>query len=119
MRRTFKILAALTVLACASVAVYIAIMPKAVLINEASQGYDEFIVELPASRVSFGPIAPDSVQTIYFSAQDRSGPIEYSLQSGGKKIGGGTLQYNASGQYFRSVTFTIHRDGTVSSAVSG
>jgi hypothetical protein len=119
MRKAFKILAALTVLACASVAVYIAITPKAVLINEGSQGYDEFDIELPGSRVSFGPIAPDSVQTIYFSAQDRSGPIEYSLQSGDKKIGGGTLQYDANGQYFRSVTFTIHRDGTVSGAVSG
>jgi hypothetical protein len=119
MRKTFKILVALTILSFASVAVYIAITPKALLINETSQGYDEFIVELPDSRVSFGPIAPDSVQTIYFSAQDRSGPIEYSLQSGGRKIGGGTLQYNASAQYFRSVTFTIHRDGTVSGAVSG
>jgi hypothetical protein len=119
MRKAFKILVALTVLAFASVAVYVAIAPKVILVNEASQGYDEFIVELPDSRISFGPIAADSTQTVYFSAQDRSGPIEFSLLSGGKRIDGGTLQYNASAQYFRTVTFLIHRDGTVSGAVSG
>jgi hypothetical protein len=118
MKRVFKILLVLTVLGFASVAVYIAITPKALLINEASQGYDEFIVELPDSRISFGPIAPGSVQTIYFSAQDRSGPIEYSLRSGGTVIAGGTLQYDASAQYFRSVTFTIQRDGTLSGKAS-
>jgi hypothetical protein len=119
MRQALIFLAALILLLGLVVIGYIAITPKVLLVNESSNAYDEFIVALPSSRVSFGPIAPTSSQSIYFSKQSTGGTLKYSLLLQGNELAHGTLQYDANGQYFRSIRFVIGTDGAISARVSG
>lgn len=98
---------------------YLAITPRIVLINESTKAYDEFVVALPSSRVSFGPIEPASSESIYFSKQSIGGTVQYSLLLQGKELAHGTLPFDVNGQSFRSIRFVIGADGAISFTVSG
>ena len=93
--------------------------PKVVLVNHSSIAFDELVVTLPSSRVSIGPVAPNSSDTIYFSRQATDGTATYSLHAGNIAVEHGSFQYVASGQFFRVISVTIQADGTVTATVSG
>lgn len=102
-----------------SAAAYHVASPKVVLVNRSDAAFDELVVTLPSSRVSIGPIAPHSSDTVYFSSQASGGTATYSLHAGDIEVEHGSFQYVASGQLFRVISITIQADGTVSATVSG
>jgi len=73
--------------------------PKIVLVNESSGSYDELIVNLPSSRVSFGPVLPNESATIYFSHQAVDGVATLGLISDGNTVSEGEFAYNRERQW--------------------
>ena len=118
-----KKLALLLVLCIAAVVcsafIFRAAYPKVVLVNLAPTGYDELVVQLPSSRVSFSPISARSVESIYFSKQEHGGVVAYSLRNEGREITQGTLPYEVDGQLFRTIRLVISKDGVLSATISG
>ena len=102
-----------------SAAAYHVTTPKVVLVNRSGTAFNELVVTLPSSRVSIGPIAPHSSDTIYFSHQASGGNATYALHAGNIAVERGSFQYVASGQLFRVISVTIQADGRVTVAVSG
>ena len=102
-----------------SAAAYHVASPKVVLANYSSAAFDELVVALPSSRVSLGPIAPNSSDTVYFTPQSSGGAVEYSLHAGNITVAHGSVQYAADGQFFRVISVIIQADGTVTATVSG
>jgi hypothetical protein len=100
-------------------AAYHVASPKVVLVNHSGTAFDELVVTLPSSRVSIGPVAPHSSDTIYFSRQASGGNATYSLHAANIAVEHGSFQYVASGQLFRVISVTIQADGTVTASVSG
>jgi len=98
---------------------YHAATPKVVLTNLSSTTFEELVVTLPSSRVSFGPIPPQASDTIYFSRQANGGTVTYSLRTGAGVVAEGTAEYSAAGQLFRVISVTINADGSISATVSG
>lgn len=119
MRKVLVYSALVVALLGLSAAAYHVASPKVVLLNLSATAFDELVVNLPSSRVSIGPIAPNSSDTIYFSSQTSGGTATYSLRAGNIATKHGSFQYVASGQLFRVISVTIQVDGTVTTAVSG
>ena len=63
--------------------------PKVELHNFSDQSFGEFILQLPDSRVSIGPVAPQSFARVYFSPQSQDGTLHYSLASNGEMVATG------------------------------
>lgn len=118
MRKFLPILVSATAFIILAAIAYHLASPKIVLTNRSHSHHDELIVTLPSSRVSFGPIAPGTTDTIYFSRQSTGGTVTYSLRTRGKELARGTLAYDGSGQFFRTLAVVIHEDGNVSSSLS-
>ena len=90
------------------------ISPKVVVTNNSSVSYDEFVLRLPSSGVSFGPIEPGSKDTIYISRQAQGGALTYSLRLDGNELAAGSMPFDVEGQLFRVLSFVINEDGSVS-----
>ena len=69
--------------------------PKIELRNLSQAFFDEFVLQLPSSRVSIGPVGPESFERVYFSPQSRDGMVHYSLWSGGVVIAEGERERSA------------------------
>jgi len=119
MRNMFLVTVAIVLLGGIAAVVYHFASPKVELQNLSQQTVDEFRLQLPSSRVTIGPIAPGEFERIYLSPQSHGGEAQYSLWSGGKQIGSGSLHYSSSGQLFRKVTVVIRSNGSVGIDVSG
>ena len=117
MKKVAIALLGLSLLIALALVAYHFISPKVVIINDSSVAYDEFVVRLPSSGVSVGPINPGSKDTVYFSRQMLSGAVTYSLRLAEKELATGSMSYDANGQLFRVVSFIIHEDGTVSADI--
>ncbi len=89
------------------------ISPKVIISNDSSVTYDEFVVRLPSSGVSYGPLKPGAKDTIYISRQGQGGDLTYSLRLDGKEVAAGSMPYEVEGQLFRVLSFVINEDGSL------
>lgn len=119
MRNIIRWISAIIVITASAAGLFHFASPSVVLENHSSASYGELVVDLPSSRVSFGPIEPGSSQLIYFSRQTAGGDLRYSLHANGAELATGKIPYEARGQLFRVVHIIIHEDGSVSAALSG
>jgi hypothetical protein len=87
--------------------------PKVELRNLSEVSYTEFVVQLPDSRVSIGPVGSGSFARVYFSPQSRDGTVSYSLSSAGNVIAAGEHPFRAEGQFFRKINVVIQPGGRV------
>ncbi len=87
--------------------------PKIELRNLSQASFDEFVLQLPSSRVSIGPVGPESFERVYFSPQSRDGTVHFTLWSGGVVIAEGERAFSAEGQLFRKVGVVIQADGSI------
>lgn len=60
---------------------YYFISPKVVVSNISKTNYEEFVISLPSSRISFSPVSAGSSSTILYSQQKQSGVGSYSLRN--------------------------------------
>ena len=102
------------ILVALALGAYHVISPKVVISNDSSITYDEFVVRLPSSGVSVGPLKPGSKDTIYVSRQGQGGNLAYSLRLDGKELAAGSMPFDVKGQLFRVLSFVINEDGSVS-----
>lgn len=87
--------------------------PKVELRNFSHASFDEFVLQLPSSRVSIAPVGPESFERVYFSPQSRDGLMHYSLWSGGVVIAEGERAFSADGQLFRKIRVVIEANGGI------
>lgn len=119
MKKLLILVACTPVIIGVGLAGYHFLSPKAELANESGMSYDELVIELPTSRVSFGPIPPDSRQTIYFHRQQRGGVANYALYAGRRQVAEGQFEYRSEGELGRVLHFVIGTNGSVEIRVSG
>ncbi|WKE65173.1 hypothetical protein PVT67_16140 [Gallaecimonas kandeliae] len=114
MKKSLISLALLLALLYAGLAAYKHLSPKAVLRNDSDQRFQQLVVELPTSRLVFGPIYPHSEQHIYFSRQEKAGLVRYRLERDDKAVAQGQLPYDGAGEWGRTLNFNIATDGSLS-----
>ncbi|MBY6203799.1 hypothetical protein [Halomonas denitrificans] len=81
--------------------------------NRSDHPVREFVVELPTSRVSIGPVAPDSAGRVFFAPQAAGGTLSYRAELHDGRVASGEAAYAKEGQWFRTLRFTVHADGSV------
>lgn len=114
MNRKHKLIASLFAVPLAIAAGYYFISPKAIVSNLSDTEYDEFVISLPSSRISFSPIEAHSTNTIFYSRQRQSGMGVYSLRSTHSEIFGNYFTYAEGSELGRVLRFTIDANGQVS-----
>ena len=114
MNRKHKLIASFFTVPLAIGAGYYFISPKAIVSNLSDTSYDELIISLPSSRISFGPIEAKSSSTIFYSRQHRPGMGTYSLRSESSEIFGSNFPYAEGSEFGRVLRFTIDSNGQVS-----
>lgn len=114
MKKRYKIIAFLIVAPLSAGIGYYFISPKAVVSNLSNTNYDELIITLPSSRISFGPVEPQSSNTILFSRQNQSGTGSYSLINADTELFGSDFSYEEGSELGRVLRFTIDSSGQVS-----
>ena len=114
MKKVITAIIGLLILVALALGAYHVISPKVVITNDSSITYDEFVVRLPSSGVSFGPLKPGTKETIYISRQGQGGNLAYSLRLDGKELAAGSMPFDVDGQLFRVLSLTINEDGSVS-----
>jgi hypothetical protein len=114
MKNKYKVtLSILTLLLTIAFGYYFA-SPKAIIENLSSNKYDEFIISLPTSRISFSPINAHSSNTILYSRQGGPGIGTYSLVANNSEIIGSDFSYAEGNEFGRVLRFTIKSDGQLS-----
>lgn len=113
MSKKYQYTTLLVLILFAIVTGYYFISPKVILENLSDQEYDEFIVTLPLSRVSFSPIEGNSSNKIYYSSQKEDGNGNYSLILNGVEISSGKFIYDAEGELGRVLRFSLGDSGLV------
>ena len=91
---------------------YRLLSPKVVVINQSSFAIQEVTLSLPSSRVTFGAVEPGGTSTIYYSPQNRSGTLNYSVQVNDMPHNG-SLPYAGSGEYGRVIKIEVDAQGIV------
>ncbi len=114
MKKAFTAISGLFALIALAFGAYHFISPKVVISNDSLVTYDEFVVRLPSSGVSFGPLKPGAKDTIYISRQGQGGDLTYALRLDGKEVAAGSMPYDVEGQLFRVLSFVINEDGSLS-----
>ena len=113
MKKSFKISSALLASLLALAAAYYVITPKVILSNLSDNEYDEFVIVLPTSRISFGPVGAHSTDTIFYSRQGGAGMGSYSLIDAGSELAGGEFAYRDGSEFGRVLRFTIGPSGLI------
>jgi hypothetical protein len=114
MNRKHKLIASLVAVPLTIGAGYYFISPKAIVSNLSEKEYDELIISLPSSRISFGPIEAQNSSTILYSRQHQAGMGTYSLRSEGSEIFCNSFSYAEGNEFGRVLHFTIDSNGQVS-----
>lgn len=114
MKSKYKLIASLFAVPLTIGAGYYFISPKAIISNPTDTEYDEFIISLPSSRISFSPVEANSSNTIFYSRQNQSGIGAYSLRSASSEIFGNNFPYAEGNELGRVLRFTIDGNGQVS-----
>lgn len=95
-------------------AAYYVITPKVIVSNLSDTQYDELVISLPSSRVSFAPIEAQSSNTIFYSRQKKAGVGTYSLRRGEMAISSDEFPYPEGTEIGRVLRFTIEGNGEIS-----
>lgn len=85
MKKLLKGLAIVGVLAVAGVFAFRLASPEIRVENRSAMLIPELVVQLPSSRVSFGPIQPGTDSGIYYSARQAGGQYAYVVRFEGAK----------------------------------
>ena len=110
----YKLIAMLLTFSLAIPIGYYFVSPKAIINNLSCNEYDEFVVLLPNSRISFGPIEAQSSNTIFYSLQNETGTGSYFLISEDSEIARNDFPYTGGSEFGRVLRFTIETNGQVS-----
>ncbi|MFT6092906.1 MAG: hypothetical protein ACJA2Q_000795 [Pseudohongiellaceae bacterium] len=114
MKNRYKIAALLLVLSLIAGFGYYLMSPKSIVTNLSTKSYDEFNILLPTSRISIGPIKPNSSYTIFYSRQRKTGIGKYSLVANNFEISGDEFPYAEGTELGRVLRFTIESNGQIS-----
>ena len=93
---------------------YYFITPKVVVSNLSDTQYDELVISLPSSRISFAPVEAQSSGTIFYSRQEKAGTGTYSLRTGNLVIFSNDFLYSEGSEIGRVLQFTIESNGQIS-----
>jgi hypothetical protein len=88
--------------------------PKVIINNLSNNEYDEFVIQLPISRISFSPIEARNSSTIFYSRQKETGTVSYSLIGSGVEIARSGFPYAEGSELGRILRFTIETNGQIS-----
>ena len=113
MSKKYQYTALLLVVSFTIVVGYYFITPKVILVNLSDQKYDEFVVTLPVSKISFSPIEGHSRNKIYYSRQKEDGNGSYSLILDNSEISSGKFPYDARRELGKVLGFTLGASGLV------
>ena len=105
-----------TTLIVVGVAAYHFLSPKVVVINRSSVPIQEATIRLPASGMTFGAVEPGGTSTIYYSPQQVSGTLNYSVQVM-DTAQSDSLPYSDSGEYGRVIQIEIDAEGSVTAEI--
>ncbi|MCJ7558436.1 MAG: hypothetical protein MUP90_16195 [Gammaproteobacteria bacterium] len=111
-KSTFLVLG-LVGLTLVGVFAYRLVSPEIVVVNESATVLNEVVVQLPYSRVVFGPIPADSESAIYYSASQIGGTYRYTVEfAGGRQVSGscGTVKQD---EYGKQLKILVTRSGSV------
>ena len=114
MKSRYKLIALILTFFLIIAAAYYFASPKAIIINLSNEEYDEFVILLPASRISFSPIEAQSSNMIFYSPQNETGSGSYSLISQNSEIARKDFHYTEGSEFGRVLRFTIETDGQIS-----
>lgn len=114
MKNKFKLIISLLAVPLAIAGGYYLISPKAIVTNLSDSDFDEFVISLPSSRITFSPVEAHSSNTIFYSRQSQSGAAEFSLKSGSSEISGNKFEYAEGSEIGRVLRFKIDSDGHIS-----
>jgi hypothetical protein len=114
MTNRYKIIVFLVVVPLVIAISYYLITPKAIISNLSDTDYEEFVIALPSSRISFSPVEAGSSNTIFFSRQNNSGKSSYSLSKASSELFGSDFLYADGSEIGRVLRFTIDSTGNVS-----
>lgn len=88
-KKLLKVLAIAGVLAVAGVFALRLASPEIRVENRSAMAIAELVVQLPSSRVSFGPVQPGTDSGIYYSARQAEGQYAYAVRfEGGETVEG-------------------------------
>lgn len=90
--------------------------PKVVVSNLSEMNYEEFVVYLPSSRISFSPVSSGDSNTILYSRQKQPGVGSYSLKNKSTEVFEGSFPYPEGSEIGRVLLFIIESDGQASFA---
>lgn len=114
MKTRYKLIAILLTLLLVVATGYYFGSPKVIINNLSNNEYDEFVIQLPTSRISFSPIEAQNSNTIFYSRQNETGTVSYSLIGGDSEIIRGNFPYAEGSEIGRVLRFTIETDGKIS-----
>ena len=112
MKKFIIVLVSATILVFVGVTAYRLLSPKVVVINRSSLPIQEVTLDLPSSRVTFGAVEPGGTSTIYYSRQNQSGTLNYSVQVNDIPHTG-SLSYADSSEYGRVIKIEVDARGIV------
>ncbi len=113
MKKRYKIVSSIIAISLVLAAGYYFITPKAILSNLSDTEYDEFVISLPSSRISFGPVGARNSSTIFFSRQNQFGAGSYSLRNASVELSGNDFPYAEGSEIGRVLRFTMDNTGQV------
>ncbi|GAB5500740.1 MAG: hypothetical protein PsegKO_30510 [Pseudohongiellaceae bacterium] len=113
MKTGYKLIVVFLTLSLAIAAGYYFGSPKIILNNLSNNEYDEFVIQLPSSRISFSPIAARQSNTIFYSRQKATGTVSYSLVKSDSVIFRGDFPYADGNEIGRVLRFTIDTNGQI------
>lgn len=87
--------------------------------NRSGQRIEEFVLELPTSRVSIGPIAAGDTGRVFVYPQSQGGSMRWTVSYANGTAATGQRGYEKTGQWFRTLRFTVGLDGVVELEIDG
>ena len=87
--------------------------------NQSDQRIEEFVLELPTSRASIGPIAPGETGRVFVYPQSQGDIMRWTVTYANGTTASGQRGYERSGQWFRTLRFTVDLDGVVELEIDG
>lgn len=113
MKKLLIALVGVLVVVAAAVVLGRAMAPTVEVRNHSDRSLREFVVELPTSRVSIGPIAAGGAGRVFFTPQAEGGSCRYRVTVNDGETASGGADYAKDGQWFRTLRFTVRADGSI------
>jgi len=107
MVKALKISVTLLLVSIVGIIIYQWLSPKVIVINHSNIVYDQLVIKMPKSRISFAPILAKQTETIYYSFQNSSGVVIYQLYREGQIVTAGALNYDGRSELTKTIEFNI------------